>query len=81
MGDRFELARCARDEAAHNHAPIQNTSRHCTYANLCIGQDTLLNFGTTFAPLRFTLGSVASHPIPLSPNAEVTAANFFNRKP
>jgi hypothetical protein len=46
-----------------------------------LAQDALLNFGTTFARLRFTLGSVASHPIPLSPNAEVTAANFFNRKP
>ena len=40
----------------------------------------MLNFGTIFACLRFTLGSVASHPIPLSPNAEVTAANFFSRK-
>ena len=28
---------------------------------------SLLNFGTTFAPLRFTLGSVASHPIPPQP--------------
>jgi hypothetical protein len=55
-------------------------------ASLCIRKTVqragvVLNFGTAFARLRFTLGSVASHPIPLSPNAEVTAANFFNRKP
>jgi hypothetical protein len=59
----------------------KNASRACAYAKLCKGQELLLNSGTTFARLRFTLGSVASHPIPLSPNAEVTAANFFNRKP
>ena len=39
----------------------------------------MLNFGTIFVRLRFTLGSVASHPIP-SPNAEVTAASFFNAR-
>ena len=38
----------------------------------------LLNFGTTFAYRRLTLGSVASHPIPLSPHVEVTAANTFS---
>jgi hypothetical protein len=30
------------------------------HTNLCIGQDLLLNFGTTFACLRLILGSVAS---------------------
>jgi hypothetical protein len=41
------------------------------------GPDALLNFGTIFVRLRFTLGSVASHPIP---NAEVTAVSFFNAR-
>ena len=45
------------------------------------GRTRCSNLGTIFARLRFSFGSVASHPIPHSPNAEVTAADLFNRKP
>jgi hypothetical protein len=45
------------------------------------GRTRCSNLGTIFARLRFNLGSMASHPIPHSPNAEVTAADLFNRKP
>jgi hypothetical protein len=50
-------------------------------SELCKGQELLLNFGTTFARLRFTLAPWLHTPIPFSPNAEVTAATLFNRKP
>jgi hypothetical protein len=41
------------------------------------GQDALLNFGTTFAPLRFSFGSVASHPIPPQPQCRGHGSQFF----
>jgi hypothetical protein len=69
------------DEVAHTTLLPFKTHREIAQRKLVLAQDALLNSGTTFARLRFTLGPVASHPIPLSPDAEVTAANFFSRKP
>ena len=54
-------ARALRNgQGAHRTLLPFKNNREFVHTNLCIGQDLLLNFGTTFACLRLILGSVAS---------------------
>jgi hypothetical protein len=69
---------CALEMAAH---AFDWPSRHCAYAKLCIRAGRIAQHRNHIRSSVFHPWLGGFTPIPLSPNAEVTAASFFNRKP